>query len=278
MFKKLGIGVAVGAALLFTLAVPSHAATDLGNTSNLFYVKVKKPIFTGQYKKVNGHKGQRLLTPKGTIMRVVKLKKATSGHPSEVVLTRGLISHKLQQKVYDPRSATYQVKHFNTTYFEPYKLKMPLSEYMFQAGTFSNTKSAYYKPIFNITMDGYLQYYSPARLKHYHIQTTWLYGKQPKNGRKNPIYTIKPTQAVKINQTKTSGKYFNLYYKQPINGLKEKKLHNSYRLTIHELADQSKTWNSGKYAYQMMWRNYKVGNQPFYYLWGSETNDPGYLG
>lgn len=276
MFKKLCIGMITGVALLVGLATPTHASTDLGKTPHLFYVKVKKPIFTGQYKIVKGHH-QRLLTPKGTVLRVVKIKKAENGQRSEAALTWGLISHKLRQKVYDPRSASYGVKQFNTTYFKPYKLKLPISEYMFQAGSFSNTQESYYKPIFNITMDGYLQYFSSSRLKHYHIQTTWLYGKTPANGKQNPIYTIKPSKTVKIAKSTSKDKQFRLYYRQPISGLTEKKTHGYYRLTINELGDKSQTWKSNGHTYAAMWRNYKVGSHPFYYLWGSETDDPQYL-
>ncbi len=275
MFKSWALGVAAGVALLLGAATSVQAATDLGTKSQLYYVKVKKPIFTGQYTKVNGHRGHRLLTPKGTVMRIVQRVKAKDGRASEAVLTRGLISYRLQQRVYDPHT-TYKVKSFNTNYFEPYKLKLPITEYQFQAGTFTTGTSGYYRPIFNLTMDGYLQYYSRARLKHYHIQTTWLYGRKPSAGNHNPLDKIKPSMAVKLTKTAASGHHFKLYYQQPVGGLAAKKIGHGYRLSINELKDQSKTWRSNNYFYTVNWRNYQVGQRPFYFQWGSETNDPQY--
>lgn len=275
MLKKWWLGPVMALVCLAVLVAPVHASTDLGNVKRVFYVKVKKPIFTGQYTKVNGHRGHRLATPKGTVLRVVAVRHEKD-HPSQAILTRGLISYRLRQRI-DLGTGKYRVKHFNTTYFKPCHLKLPISEYQFQAGRATINHSAYYKPIFNLTMDGYLQYYTSARLKHAHIQTTWLYGKQPTNGSHNPLSTIKPSIAVKINKTVAKGHHFYLYFRQPVSGLKAKKVHVGYRLLINELKDHTKTWHQKNDFYSLMWRDYHVGGQPFYFLWGAQSNDPGYL-
>lgn len=262
--KKLIVSGILSIGVLLALPASAHAYTNLGENSDIQYVKVKRPLFTGQYTKVNGKKGHKIITPKGTILKV----EATNGG-SWAYFTRGAISYKMQQRIYQvPQTTKTYNKHYTTKYFRPYKLKLPVRTLAFQAGTgFTNSKAGNYKPIFYITLDGYLQYYSTPRLKHYGIQNSWE-ATHESRAVDNPIWTIKPTTAVKIYSFKTKGETSYIYYKKPVRGLTEKKVSAKYYcLSITKHQTVSKKWNYGDEDWkQGIWTRYTVGGHQFYYL------------
>ncbi|WP_261911506.1 hypothetical protein [Lentilactobacillus hilgardii] len=116
MIKKVLLVMMASMALGLSLPLSIHAATDLGTSYHINWVKVKKPIFVGEYTKVNGHRGHRVLTPKGTVLSALVCRKAKKGKPSRVMLDPELISYRRQQHI--SWSSTYQTSHFNTTYFK----------------------------------------------------------------------------------------------------------------------------------------------------------------
>ncbi|WP_223602576.1 hypothetical protein [Lentilactobacillus otakiensis] len=178
----------------------AKAYSNLGDNINIDYVKLKRPMFTGYYTKINGHKGHRIITPKGTIMQVLSYSDNTVG------LSYGLISYQKQQHIYKPtHPADYNTPHYNTKYFTPYKLKLPVRNLPLQSGReYTNSKTDNYKPIFYITMDGYLQYYSHARLKHYDVKN--IFESKSSAQYENPLWRIKPTANIKVNHYKIIGK------------------------------------------------------------------------
>lgn len=275
MLKKIALSLAFGIILFTSGAIAVNASTDLGNNGNIQYVKVKKPTFTGQYTKVNGKKGQRIITPKGTILKVLGTSSSTNSRRSQAVFSLGQISYVKQQQIYQPKNGVY-IRNYNTTYFKPYSLKLPIRGQFLQLGKYANDGSEHYKPIFVVTMDGYLQYYSQSRLKHYQIQNNVSYGKQGNGGAavNNPLFTIKPTQSVKITKFLVKGKYYTFYYRTPVRGLADKKVTKTYyRLKINQLGTIGKTWHSGEDFFSARWTNYSVGGHHFFYLGDVESGD-----
>lgn len=255
--------IITGITLIWLTVTPKivRAYSNLGDNINIDYVKLKRPMFTGYYTKVNGHKGHRIIMAKGTIMQVLSYSDNTVG------LSYGLISYQKQQHIYKPtHPADYNTPHYNTKYFTPYKLKLPVRNLPLQNGReYTNSKTDNYKPIFYITMDGYLQYYSHARLKHYDVKNIF----ESKSGAQyeNPLWRIKPTASVKVNHYKTIGRTSYVYYKKPIKGLGEKKVSSTYyRLAVKRGANKSQTWRSGDEAFTVWWTTYNVGNHPFYFI------------
>ncbi|EHO53075.1 hypothetical protein [Lentilactobacillus kisonensis] len=265
LVKQLTTIIGVGAALLLSATVSAHAYTDLGSNSHIQYVKVKRPLFTGQYTKIHGKKGQPIITPKGTILQVESTTYSGKG-PSHALLSRGVISYQKQQRIYQPDNS--YIKHYNTKYFSPYKLRLPVRTLALQAGKgFTNNKAGYYKPIFYITLDGYLQYYTTPRLKHYGAQNSWQSTKGVP-AVDNPIWTIKPSVSEKIGTFKSKGNTSYVYYQKPIKGLAAKKVSAKYyRLTIKKGQTQNKIWHYGDEDTRLgIWTNYTVGGNPFYNL------------
>lgn len=250
----------ISALSFLAVTSPTQASSNLGDNISITYVKVKRPIFTGQYTKVDSHRGKRILTPKGTILKVL----LTSGNTA--VLSRGLMSYKAQQHLYENKMASYHTKHYNTKYFAPYRFKLPVRARVMQVGSgYTNQAASNYKPIFYITMDGYLQYYSGARLKHYDIKNSF----ESKSGSQdeNPLWRIKPTTMVKINHFKTTGNTSYVYYKKPIKGLPDRKVSSRYyRLSIRKIKNQQRTWRNGDSALTAWWTQYNVGGHAFYDL------------
>lgn len=119
----------ISALSFLAVTSPTQASSNLGDNISITYVKVKRPIFTGQYTKVDGHRGKRILTPKGTILKVL----LTSGNTA--VLSRGLMSYKAQQHLYENKMAFYHTKHYNTKYFAPYRFKLPVRARVMQVGS-----------------------------------------------------------------------------------------------------------------------------------------------
>ncbi|GAA3184838.1 hypothetical protein [Lentilactobacillus kefiri] len=246
----------------------AKAYTNLGDNLNIDYVQLKRPMFTGYYTKVNGHRGHRVITPKGTIMKVLGMSGTT------VSLSYDLISYQKMQRMYKPtHPASYNTPHYNTKYFRPYKLKLPVRDVPMQSGKgYVYSKAAYYKPIFYITMDGYLQYYSNARLKHYDVKNIF----ESKSGSQyaNPLWQIKPTASVKINHFKTVGKTSYVYYKKPVKGLVEKKVSSKYyRLSIKKGVNKTQSWGNEDSAWTVWWTTYTVGGHPFFFIREEEADN-----
>ncbi|KRK88809.1 hypothetical protein FD17_GL002279 [Lentilactobacillus sunkii DSM 19904] len=263
------IMIIVGIIIIGLTVMPSkvQAYSNLGDNINIDYVKLKRPMFTGYYTKVSGHKGHRIITPKGTIMQVLGSSANTVG------LSYGLISYQKQQHIYKPtHPANYNTPHYNTKHFTPYKLKLPVRGLPLQSGIgYTNSKNDNYKPIFYITMDGYLQYYSNARLKHYDVKNIF----ESKSGSQyeNPLWRIKPTTSVKVNHFKTIGKTSYVYYKKPIRGLSEKKVSSKYyRLSIRKGINESESWHYGDSTWTVWWTTYTVGDRPFYFIREQEAD------
>lgn len=268
--KIIGGIAAIGTATLIGLTTTTHAYSDLGANTNIQYVKVKRPLFTGQYTKVNGRKGQKVITPKGTILKVEQ----TNGK-SQAYLTRGAISYQKQQRIYQPSQSVPYTKHYTTQYFTPYKLKLPVRTRALQLGKgYTNNKSGDYKPIFYITLDGYIQYYSTPRLKHYKIQNSQESSTQTR-AIDNPTWTIQPTTTEKVNTFKTKGNTSYVYYKKGIKGLPDKKVSsNYYRLAIKKLNAQNKLTHYGDEDWQLAtWVTYNVGGHHFYDLTEISSGD-----
>lgn len=273
MIKKGLLVMVASMALGLSLPLSIQAATDLGTSYHINWVKVKKPIFVGEYTKVNGHRGHRVLTPKGTVLSALVCRKAKKGKPSRVMLDPELISYRRQQHI--SWSSTYQTSHFNTTYFKLYKLKLPIRTDQLQAGRFTLSNAKDYQPIFNITMDGYLQYYRSSKLKHYHIQSAWEYNQVM--GDRNPLFTIKPSVSRKIQKFVVKKNNYYLYFHHPVDGLGMKKSHHGYRLTVKNLGKRHKVFYEKSYFYLFKWTDFQVGKQPFYYQWLFGSNDPSYF-
>lgn len=70
--KIIGGIAAIGTATLIGLTTTTHAYSDLGANTNIQYVKVKRPLFTGQYTKVNAEKAKRSLPPKEPSLKLSK--------------------------------------------------------------------------------------------------------------------------------------------------------------------------------------------------------------
>lgn len=266
--KQLAITAGAAIAILCSSAIAAHAYTDLGNDIHIQYVKVKRPIFTGQYTKVNGKKGHKIITPKGTILKLEATGSTKEG-PSFGQLTRGLVSYQKQQHIYQvTKGPELNVKQYNTKYFTPYKLKLPIRTLALQAGNgYTNNKAGNYRPIFYITLDGYLQYYTTARLKHYGVLNSWQSTK-PVAAVDNPLWTIKPSASVKLSTFKVKGNTSYVYYKKTIKGLPAKKVSSKYyRLAIKKSQIQTQKWHYGDEDWrQAIWTNYNVGSESFYNL------------
>lgn len=273
--KQLAITAGAAIAILCSSAIAAHAYTDLGNDIHIQYVKVKRPIFTGQYTKVNGKKGHKLITPKGTILKLEATGSTKEG-PSFGQLTRGLVSYQKQQHIYQvTKGPELNVKQYNTKYFTPYKLKLPIRTLALQAGNgYTNNKAGNYRPIFYITLDGYLQYYTTARLKHYGVLNSWQSTKTTVVIN-NPLWTIKPSASVKVNSFKVKGNTSYIYFKKPIKGLAAKKVSAKYyRLAIKKLHSQHQEWRYGDENWQdVSWITYNVGDHPFYNLVDMSAGD-----
>lgn len=113
-------------------------------------------------------------------------------------------------------------------------------------------------PMFIVTDNGYLQYYSSAKIKSARqLDGNWNFA----------IANVKPTNTRKITKVKRSKNVTYLYYTKPISGLKEYKLKSGlYRLKINHAVGKNKTqkFETGEEMVSLTWANYYVCGKRFY--------------
>ncbi|KRK98678.1 hypothetical protein FD04_GL000413 [Secundilactobacillus odoratitofui DSM 19909 = JCM 15043] len=280
------LGATFGLLGLASVNTTAHAAS-IAAIEKADYVKTTRAMYTGQYTYVNGKKGHKIITPKGTILRTdgVGSERTSSGSIKySINLSRGDLHYNSEKGIYE----TGKPISFKASDYKVYKLKMGVRTHLLQSGTgFTNDSTNDYKPMFHVTLDGYVEYYSAARLKHYKIQdpdqSTNLFDLP--NGSNTSyapafINRIKPTASVKVSTFKIKGNTAYLYYKKPIYGLTEKKVSSRYyRLTIKQTAAKiSKTWTqkfaSGDADYTTAsWARYSVGGHNYYDILSVERGD-----
>lgn len=249
--------------LLGLASVTTTAHADSFKTlSKYSYVKTTRAVYTGQYTLVNGKKGHKIITPKGTILKISGsgASRHSDGSLSYTMgFTRGDLHYNAGKKIYQ----TSRQIAFNPNAFKGYKLKMPVRTKLLQSGTGypGDTAARTYNPIFHVTLDGYIEYYSAARLKHYGV-----YNGSNASFVTDDLNKIKPTTSVKLSTFKVKGNTAYLYYKTPISGLNAKKVSSRYyRLTIKKTTNTiEKTWHYSEDFTDVQWVRYSVGGHVFY--------------
>ena len=279
----LAFGTTIG---LVGLTNSTAHADSLKTLEHATYVKTTRAMYTGQSTLVNGKRGHKIITPRGTILKVSGFwQNSTSGTPTySASLSRGDLHYATRSKIY-PANQTITFK--KTSDFKAYTLKMPGRARLLQSGNgYTNTATSHYKPIFHVTLDGYVEYYSTARLKHYSIYDANQLGKAYSlpNGNQS-TYTpdvlayIKPTTTVKVATFKVTGNTAYLYYKRPINGLTEKQVSSRYyRLTIQKTNSHllNQTWHPTTDDGNLVnawWNRYTVGGHHYFDLVEVEAVD-----
>jgi hypothetical protein len=269
---------------LASVATTAHA-DSFKTLSKYSYVKTTRAMYTGQHTYINGKKGRKLITPKGTILKITGTGASRNSDDTlkyTIGLSRGDLHYNVEKNIAE---ASGQIA-FKASDFKGYKLKMPVRTKLLQSGTgyFGDSDTVHrYKPLFHVTLDGYVEYYSTARLKHYGIyngiEMSKLYD-LPNGG--NTSYTgayinrIKPTASVKLSTFKVKGNTTYLYYKTPINGLTEKKVSSRYyRLTIKKTTDTlTQSWQYGDEDFtNAWWARYSVGGHHYFDLIELERGD-----
>ncbi|MCF6515232.1 hypothetical protein GSH19_03575 [Lactobacillus sp. S2-2] len=227
------------------------------------YVKLKKDMFTGQYYKVHGKKGKKIINKKGTILKTFGGYSSVGFNHEDSPLTLPLQNYKKQSKIYqDP----FMSMKLNYSYLKSYTPKIPIREKMFFKGPeYKEASYVDYKPMFVLTMDNHLQYYDKNTAKKYKYEFSSDIGR---------IYNKKPTYTAKFNSFKAYKSYYNLYFNHSIKYFKTKKINsNKYRLTIKKIYKNEHTWIHGEDIESVKWVGYRVGDKPFYIINWFEAGD-----
>lgn len=232
------------------------------------FVTTKKSIKTDLYRKINGKK-VRYTIPKGATVGV-----ATTGYTESNGKLKTTVSLNLSNQSYKFRKSftTFNKKHgywiktdniaLKSSTFKLAKstAKNKYSDLVFERGSafnYPNRKKA--TGLFNITDDGYVQYYDSQAVK----KSGYEDGLWNQN-----IYQLKPTATQKISKIRRDGHVTYFYYNHPINGLKEYKVGKStYRLKINlQNHDGNKTWVTKNDLINANWQNYHVGGKSYYVI------------
>lgn len=264
--------VVAGLAIGVHAATTTHASVKLAsgylNETTVFnhgYVTTKKAIKTNLYRNVNGQK-VRYTIPKNSTMSV-----ATVGYTENNGQLKTNISLNLSNTNYTFKKTftDFNSKHgywlktnsvaLKKDTFKLANTQNKLGGLTFEAGTgvkslMTNTTT----PMFIVTDNGYLQYYSSAKIKN---------ANQLDGGWNFAIANVKPTNTRKIIKVKRSQNVNYLYYTKPINGLKEYKVKNGlYRLKINQISGQNRIqkFETGEEVISLTWAKYYVGGNRFY--------------
>ena len=264
--------MAAGLFLGATALTPAHASTKLAsgylNEMTVFnhgYVTTKKAVKTTLYHQVNGKK-VRYTIPKNTTLAVASVGyKESSGKLKTSVsidLTNTSYAFKKSFSQFNA-SHGYWLKTsqlpLKTSIFKLAKTKNQFGGLTFERGTsVNNLSKATNTEMFTVTDNGYLQYYSSAKIKHADmVDGAWnLF-----------ISGVKPTNTRKITAVKPGKNVTYIYYNQPVNGLKEYKVKKGlYRLKINHPTGLNghKTFGTGDQAIPLSWKSYYVGGQRYY--------------
>ncbi|MGF7437085.1 hypothetical protein [Lentilactobacillus senioris] len=262
-------GLTIG---IHTAATTTHASVKLANgylnettVFNHGYVTTKKTIKTNLYRNLNGKK-VRYTIPKGSTLSV-----ATVGYTENHGQIKTNISLNLSNTSYTFKKtfSDFNAHHgywlktdsmaLKKDTFKLANTQNKLGGLTFEAGTgVKNLTSKTATPMFTVTDNGYLQYYSSAKIKH---------AKQLDGGWNFAIANVKPTNTRKIIKVRRAKNVTYLYYAKPINGLKEYKIKSGlYRLKINHMIGQNRTqkFETGEEVISLTWANYYVGGKRFY--------------
>lgn len=281
------IAIATFGTVLGLLGLASGQLTANADSFNTIsrsdYVKTTRAMYTGQYYWNNGKRGSKIITPKGTILRndgVGEDRTSTGSFKYSINLSRGDLHHDAEKHI----DETGRPIAFKSSDFKAYHPKMSVRTRVLQSGTgYTHDATNRYKPMFHITLDGYLEYYNSALLKKYQIYDPNEMNElrdlpNGSNTAFTPYYLnlIKPTASRKVSTYRIKGNSTYLYYSKPIYGLTEKKVSShSYRLTITKQGPTfSKTWHNTDEDFTVaQWDRYTVGGHNFYDIISVENGD-----
>lgn len=263
---KWWLAAVVGFAVVGIGATTANAATTSSKylSGNVGYVRTKKAMYVGIYKKTNG-KYKQVKVKKNTLLNVEANMSSDDGHggvKTTALLTYGVVNYKRAKTLKYKDMATIP---FTKANFKWVSLKAPIRTQIFLVGkgytaNSTNTKA---EPTagFYLTLDNYLQYYSKAAMAkdYYLFGSRWA----------GTTQVYKPTRSVKVSKVTVKGNTTKIYYNKALKGLPNKKLsRNHYRLTI---TNKKTTGSLGinpiddTFDSIASWTNYTVNGKAYHY-------------
>jgi len=226
---KWWLAAAVGLAVVGLGATTANAATSSKYlTGNVGYVRTKKAMYVGIYKKTNG-KYKQVKVKKNTLLNAESIMSMSDGHggvKTTALFTYGVVNYKRAKALKYKNIATIP---FTKANFRYVTLKAPIRTQVFLNGkgytANSTNMTAEPTPGFYLTLDNYLQYYSKAAM----AKDSHLFGSRWADS--TNVY--KPTRSVKVSKVTVKGNTTKIDYNKALKGLPNKKLSKGhYRLTI----------------------------------------------
>lgn len=228
------------------------------------YVRTNRTMDVGLSRKTHG-RYHRCLVSKGTLLQVDGVggndHQDQNGHWEVLAaFTTGAVHYdRLKRLRFTHKTCTIP---FTKANFTAVKLDTPLRTQLLQAG--SGFKAGHHRKFttpaaFYLTLDNYLQYYSPKMMKH------------ARNGALAQLSgrnLLKPTQAVKIDRVRVNGRTTTLDYRQAVRGLPNRRLgDHHYQLTITHLKGQHINDffpQNGTFGASASWTTYRVNQQAYF--------------
>lgn len=257
--------VALGTFGVLTEGTSEHAATsDIApgyiNSSHLktYYVVTKKSLSTNLYRNVNGQK-IRYIIPRGKKMLIYSTNDYRNNNHQIVTIASLNLDHysykfkssftnfKKNEPLEGPRFK------FKSNLFKINALKPVLVGENWERGVYSPFNHTAH-PVFNLTADGYIQFYNTADVKKADMDASTVF-----------FNCFKPTTYRKIIKAKTIKNVTYVYYAKPITGLAEHKIQKGlYRLKINTQEIKSHNWASNENFYNAIWQPAYVGGKQYF--------------
>ncbi|WP_203641361.1 hypothetical protein [Levilactobacillus andaensis] len=240
------------------------ATSDKYLSGNVGYVRTKKAMYVGIYKKTNG-KYKQVKVKKNTLLSVGSTMSSNDGHggvKTTALFSYGVVNYARAKALKYKNIATIP---FTKANFKRVNLKAPIRTQVFLSGkgytaNSTNTKA---EPTagFYLTLDNYLQYYSKAAM----AKDTYLFG----NRWATDGHAYKPTHSVKVSKVTVKGNTTIVYYSKAVPGLPNKKLSKGhYRLKI---TNKKTTGSLGinpvddTFDSIASWTNYSVNGKAYHF-------------
>lgn len=248
------VGMGLTSAKLPVQASSKYVSIPIGE-----YVRTKKAMYVGITQK-HGKAYKPLLIKKGALLQVYD--EIETSHQVKASFSLGAVHY---NKMRNTRPSAKENIPLTKTNFRKVALKAPIRTITLRQGTgFIVGKDGHSAaPLFYLTLDNYIQYYSKARVDHYDpFSNNWYI----LSGIKGDMY--KPTASSKITKTTVNGNTTTVQYHPAIKGIPGKKIgHHKYQIKIKDLKKHDMYHDlsgSDDIYWYGGWNNYTVNGKPYY--------------
>lgn len=249
------VGAFVGMGIA-TTATTAQASSKYLTPQFGTYVRAKRNVYVGISQK-HGRTYRPLLKKKGSLLFVMS---STQNQGSSVVkasFTSGAVHYNRLKKLAFTMTDSVPLTKAN---FKKVSLKAPIRGTVLRQGNgFKEDRhGGFASPMFYLTLDNYIQYYSRAAMSKYDSGGEM----QVKFGNGMEVY--KPTASAKMTKTTVKGNTTTVRYNKYIKGLPGKKVgKHTYQIKIKNLKTTGSRYFGDDY-WGGSWDNYTVNSKPYF--------------